>query len=116
VDLARFKAAGGLGGDVIGEMQGRGTIDVDLAHVADIECAHATAHGEVFPDQCGIPDGHVPGCGNLLFWRSSRDGGVRAVASERRWLIMARPRVDRLLSPVRKRIHPPPPRIRDQIR
>ena len=51
-------------GDVVGEYvvdeaPGVGAFDVDLAHVADVEHAHALAHGVVLLDNAFVLDGHV---------------------------------------------------------
>ena len=78
LDLAGLEAAGGVGGDVIGQPQRLRAGDVDLAHVADIENTHAAAHGEVFFDQRGILHGHVPAAEIHHFGAHRAMGGVQA--------------------------------------
>ena len=60
VGLAEFQLVYGVGGDVVGELGGFRTANLDLAHVADIEDAHRVAHRVVLVDDSAILDGHVP--------------------------------------------------------
>src|SRR5580700_1282903 len=84
LDLARLEAAGGVGGDEIGELKRLRAGDVDLAHVADIEDSDALADSEVLLDQRGILDGHVPTAEVHHFGASGAMDGVEAGGFERR--------------------------------
>ena len=58
--LADFEFRSIVGGDVIDQVQGLRTANLDLAHVADIENPDALAHGVVLFEHAGILHGHVP--------------------------------------------------------
>ena len=60
VRLADLQLRGGVGRDVIDQLQRFRPANFDLAHVADVEQAHALAHGVVLIDDAGVVDRHVP--------------------------------------------------------
>ncbi len=82
VRLAVFEPRGVVHGDVLHGGQRAGAAKLDLAHVADVEEAHAGAHGHVLGNQAAagawILDRHVPAAEVHHF---GLEGAVRGVES-----------------------------------
>ena len=69
-----------LRGDALQEGQGARALDLELAHVGDVEEPGRLAHGHVLADEPGVLDRHVPAAeGDHL--RAASRGGRRSAAS-----------------------------------
>ena len=60
LSLALIEPGDGVGGECIGALDRSRSVNLDLAHVADIEQSDGLADSIVLVDDAGILDGHVP--------------------------------------------------------
>ena len=60
LSLEVFEARHVVRGDVLKQCLRLSAADLDLSHVADIEKAGGRAHGQMFRDDAGVFDGHLP--------------------------------------------------------
>jgi hypothetical protein len=85
--LTVLEPRGVVHGQVLDGGQSARTAEADLAHVADVEEAHGSPHGQVFGDQAsaraGILDRHLPAAEVHHFGLEGAVGGVQSGFFER---------------------------------